>query len=89
MHGDEEGRLADGLQHAPFRLGVLRRLPLLHDRRLLQHLHRVQLAAGRAAPLPRQEHLAVRCNRGDNLAIRRLAQYQKNVFSQLYDKKAL
>ena len=64
VHGDEEGRLSDGLEDAALRLGVLRRLPLLHDRRLLQHLHRVQLTAVRAAPLPRQEHLPVRCNRG-------------------------
>ena len=68
MHGDEEGRLADGLQHAPFRLGVLRRLPLLHDRRLLQHLHRVQLTAVRARPLPRQENLAVRCKYGSRVS---------------------
>ena len=61
VHGDEEGRLADGLQHTPLRLGVLRRLPLLHDRCLLQHFHRVQLPAVRAATLPGQEHLPVSC----------------------------
>ena len=29
VHGDEEGRLADRLQHAPLSLRVLSRLPLL------------------------------------------------------------
>ena len=59
MHRDEEGRLADGLQDLSLRLGVLRRLPLLHDRRLLQHLHGVEVAGVGAAALPSQEHFAV------------------------------
>lgn len=63
VQSDEEGRLSDSLQHLPFGLGVFRRLLLLHDGRLLQHLHGVQSAVVHAALLAHQEHLTVRCNR--------------------------
>ena len=57
---DEERRLADVLQHLPLGACVLRRLGLLHDGGLLQHLHGVQLPRVVAAHLPYQEHLSVR-----------------------------
>jgi hypothetical protein len=51
VQGDEERRLAHSLQHLPLRLGVLGRLFLLDDRRLLQYFHGVQAAAVLAANL--------------------------------------
>ena len=59
MHGNKEGRLADGLQHLPLGLGVLRGLPLLDDGGLFQDLHGVQMTSISTGALARQEHFAI------------------------------
>ena len=61
VDGDEERRLADGLQDLPLCPRVLRRLPLLHDGGLLEDLHRVQLAGVGAVALPGKEDFPVGC----------------------------
>lgn len=58
---DQEGRLAHQLQHGALGARVLLRLGALHQRRLAQHLHGVQLPRVMPARLPHQEHLAVGC----------------------------
>ena len=63
VQSDEEGRLADRLQHLSLGLGVLRGLGFLHDGGLLEHLHGIQLAIVRAANLPHQEHFAIGCHK--------------------------
>jgi hypothetical protein len=59
VHGDEEGRLPDGLQHLPLGLGVLGRLALLHDRSLFKHLHGVEVADVGAVALASEKYFAV------------------------------
>ncbi len=59
VESDEKGRLAHRRQHLPLRLDMLGRLGLLHNGRLLEHLHRVELAGVGAAALAHQKHLAV------------------------------
>ena len=43
VHGHEEGRLADRLQHLALCPCVLGGLLLLHNVRFLQHLHSIQI----------------------------------------------
>ena len=56
---DEEGRLADVLQHLALGACVLGGLGLLHDGGLLQDLHGIQLPRVVAAHLAYEEHLSV------------------------------
>ena len=63
VEGDEEGRLADVLQHVALGARVLRRLGFLDDGGLLQDLHGVQLSGVVAAYLSHQEHLTIRYHR--------------------------
>ena len=60
VEGNEEGRVPDGLEDLALGLGVLRSLRLLHDARLLEHLHGVQVAAVGARHLANEEYLPVR-----------------------------
>ena len=59
VHGDQEGRLADCLQHLPLCPCVLRCLLLLHNVCLLQDLHGIEVATVWAPDLPYKEHLPV------------------------------
>jgi len=47
VQGDQEGRLANVLQHLPLGSRVLRRLGLLHNGRLLQHLEEAMMDSSR------------------------------------------
>lgn len=58
---NEERRLPDMLEDLSLCARVLRRLRLLHDSGLFQHLHGIQFTWIVPAHLAHQEHLAVGC----------------------------
>jgi len=61
VHGDEERRLANRLQHFSLGARVLSGFPLLHNGGLLQHFHGVKGASVNSVAFSSQKHFSISC----------------------------